>query len=113
MSALKKTPGYINVGTLWFERFMGLLVLANLLFVTFDWSYVKLRPFYLRSDLLIENNLRERQAEKYVKKVQTLKDCMYSFNSVLGFAPNDIKLFKYSFSLSRVSGSWNHSSSAC
>ena len=36
-------------------------------------------------------------------KVQTLKDCMYSFNSVLGFAPNDIKLFKYSFSLSNDS----------
>ena len=32
-------------------------------------------------------------------KVQTLKDCMYNFNSVLGFTPNDIKLFKYSFSL--------------
>lgn len=36
-------------------------------------------------------------------KVQTLKDCMYSFNSVLGFTPNDIKLFKYNFSLSNNS----------
>jgi hypothetical protein len=76
MSALKKTPGYINVGTLWFERLMGLVVLANLLFVTFDWSYVKLRQFYLRSDLLIENNLRERPVEKYVNQVKTLKDVL-------------------------------------
>ncbi len=73
MSALKKTRGNINSWTLWFERLMGLLVLANLLFVGFDWSYVKLRKFYLRSDLLIEKNFRERDTEKYLKKVEELK----------------------------------------
>lgn len=76
MSALKKTPGYINSWTLWFERLMGLLVLANLLFVGFDWSYVKLRQSYLRSDLLIEENFRETPPEKYVKTVAELKQAL-------------------------------------
>lgn len=73
MSGLKKTPGYVNAWTLWFERLMGLLVLANLLFVGFDWSYVKLRPFYLRSYLWLEENFRQKQSEQFLNTVDELK----------------------------------------
>ena len=76
MAKIKKTRGQINSWTLWFERFMGLLVLANLLFIGFDWSYVKLRKFYLRSDIFIEENFRERDTEKYLKKVAELKNLL-------------------------------------
>ncbi len=73
MSGIKKTPGYINAWTLWFERLMGLLVLANLLFVGFDWSYVKLRPFYLRSHLWLEDNFRQKKSEEFLNTVEELK----------------------------------------
>ena len=73
MSTIKKTKGYINSWTLWFERFMGLLVLANLLFVAFDWSYVEFRKYYLWSDVFIETNFRERPTEHYLKTVENLK----------------------------------------
>ncbi len=73
MSELKKTPGYVNAWTLWFERLMGLLVLANLLFVGFDWSYVKLRPFYLRSYLWLEANFLPKQSEQFLNTVEELK----------------------------------------
>lgn len=83
MSGLKKTPGYVNAWTLWFERLMGLLVLANLLFVGFDWSYVKLRPFYLRSHLWLEANFRQKQSEQFLNTVEELKNVLAEegFNS--------------------------------
>lgn len=73
MSGLKKTPGYVNAWTLWFERLMGLLVLANLLFVVFDWSYVKLRPFYLRSHLWLEENFPQKPSDQFLNTVEELK----------------------------------------
>jgi hypothetical protein len=76
MSGLKKTPGYVNAWTLWFERLMGLLVLANLLFVGFDWSYVKLRPFYLRSHLWLQETFRQKQSEQFLNTVEELKSVL-------------------------------------
>ncbi|MGK7919615.1 MAG: hypothetical protein AB4080_06360 [Trichodesmium sp.] len=54
------------------ERIMALLILANVIVVIFDITYIQFRDWYLKADLYIQT-LAETPQEKYLQKVDKLE----------------------------------------
>ncbi|MGB3512837.1 MAG: hypothetical protein WBA93_27195 [Microcoleaceae cyanobacterium] len=54
------------------ERLMALLVLANVMLVVFDFTYIKIRDWYLKADLYFGEK-SETPQQKYLKKVDFLQ----------------------------------------
>ncbi len=54
------------------ERIMALLILANVIVVIFDVTYIKFRNWYLKADLYLQK-LSETPQEKYLQKVDELE----------------------------------------
>ena len=55
------------------ERIMALLILANVILVIFDVTYIKFRDWYLRADLYLQK-ISETPQEKYLQKVDKLQE---------------------------------------
>ncbi len=55
------------------ERIMALLILANVILVIFDFTYIQFRNLYLKTDLYLQK-LTDTPQEKYLQKVDKLQE---------------------------------------
>lgn len=54
------------------ERLIALLILANVILVVFDFTYIKVRDWYLRADLYLQNK-SENPTKNYLQKIDNLQ----------------------------------------
>ncbi|MDY7005973.1 MAG: hypothetical protein SWX82_19105 [Cyanobacteriota bacterium] len=55
------------------ERIMALLILANVMLVIFDITYIKIRHWYLKTDLYLQK-ITDNPQKKYLQKVDKLQE---------------------------------------